>query len=258
MITGGSSGIGLGAAKRLTQDGARVVIAARDASRLERARQELEAECRQGATISVVVVDVRSDSSVEGCLESTIAALGGLDLLLVSAGEAHAGRFTETPPEVARALMETNYFGAVRTARAALPHLTASHGHVSFVSSMAGIAAIYGYTAYGASKFALSGFAESLRQELKPLGVSVSVLFPPDTDTPQLEAENRTKPKETKAITGTIRPVSADFVAAAWLEGIGRGDAEVIPGFESKVTAFLVRRFPSLFRAYADWRVRRA
>lgn len=257
LITGGSSGIGLAAAKRLVRDGARVVIAARDASRLERARQGLQAECQQGGTITPVSVDVRNDSSVEGCVRSTIAVLGGLDLLLLSAGEAHAGRFTETFPEVARALMETNYFGAVRATRSALPHLTASRGHISFVSSMAGIAAIYGYTAYGATKFAVSGFAESLRQEVKPMGVGVSVLCPADTDTPQLEAENRTKPAETRAIAGIIKPVSPDAVAAAWLDGISRGHIEIIPGLESKLTALLVRSFPALFRAYAEWRVRK-
>ncbi len=256
LITGGSSGIGLATAKRLVRDGARVVIAARDPARLESARQAIETESRNGGSVASISMDVRADASVDRGVRSAASILDGLDLVLISAGEAMAGRFTKTKEAVARDLMETNYFGAARVARAALSSLLSSRGHLSFVSSMAGIAAIYGYTAYGPTKFALSGFAESLRQELKPMGVGVSLLYPADTETPQLEAENRTKPKETRAIAGTIKPVSADLVAAAWLNGISRGQIEIIPGFESKLTAFLVRCFPSLFRAYVDWRVR--
>ena len=75
------------------------------------------------------------------------------------------------------------------------------------VSSAAGLVGVFGYTAYAPTKFAVRGFLESLRGELLPYGIHVGCSFPPDTDTPQLEDENRYKPKETKAISGTIKPL---------------------------------------------------
>ena len=86
-------------------------------------------------------------------------------------------------------------------------------GSIVGVSSAAGLVGVFGYTAYAPTKFAVRGFLETLRGELAPYGIHVGCSFPPDTDTPQLADENRYKPKETKAISGTIKPLSAERVA---------------------------------------------
>ena len=105
---------------------------------------------------------------------------------------------------------------AVRvSARAVVPSMIERRaGSFVGVSSAAGLLGVFGYTAYSPTKFAVRGFLESLRSELLPHGIHVGCSFPPDTDTPQLTDENRYKPKETRAIGGTIKPLSAEQVIA--------------------------------------------
>lgn len=91
-------------------------------------------------------------------------------------------------------LYETNVMGSVRVTRAVLPQMIRERrGRVVFISSQAGQCAVYGYSAYSSSKFALRGLAECLQMEVKPFNVLVSVSFPPDTDTPQLQEELETR-----------------------------------------------------------------
>lgn len=114
--------------------------------------------------------------------------------------------------------MATNYFGSLYCIKAALPAMQAN-SHIVLVSSGAGLIGIYGYSAYSPSKFAVRGLAESLRGELK-VGVGISIIYPPDTDTPQLAEENKTKPPATKLITATAKVWSAEAVAKEIVKGI--------------------------------------
>ena len=91
-------------------------------------------------------------------------------------------------------LYQTNVLGSVRVTRAVLPQMIRERrGRVVFISSQAGQCAVYGYSAYSATKFALRGLAECLQMEVKPFNVLISVSFPPDTDTPQLQEELETR-----------------------------------------------------------------
>jgi 3-dehydrosphinganine reductase len=112
-------------------------------------------------------------------------------------------------------------------------------GHIVNISSIAGFLGVYGYTAYGASKYAVRGFSDVLRAEMKPLGIQVSVVFPPDTDTPQLAYENQFKPPETKELAGNAHAVSPEIVAKAILRGVARRQYVIIPGFEGKLYYWL-------------------
>ena len=134
--------------------------------------------------------------------------------------------------------MRVDYFGTVHVTRALLPAMIErGTGQIAIVSSLAGVIGIYGYTAYSASKFALVGFAECLRQDLLAHGIGVSLVFPPDTDTPQLTEENRIKPDQTRAIAGNVKVLSADYVARTTLIGLGKGRHQIIPGWGSKLAA---------------------
>jgi len=126
------------------------------------------------------------------------------------------------------------------------------------VSSLAGLISIYGYTAYGASKFALTGFAEALRQEVRRDGIGVSVLYPPDVDTPQLAEENLTKPAETRAVAGNTRILAPEAVAESLLAGIARGRFRIIPGAEGRVADLAARLAPGLVRWIVDRQLSRA
>ena len=111
--------------------------------------------------------------------------------------------------------MDINFFGTVNIVRAAIKDfIKRGSGNIVNVSSIAGVIGVFGYTAYGASKYAIRGFSDTLRAEVKPLGINVNIVFPPDTDTPQLAYETQFKPFETKVISGTAGLTSPDKVPA--------------------------------------------
>ena len=253
-ITGGSSGIGKAAAKRLVEAGAHVMIGARGEGRLAEVITELSALKRHPEQrVEPVVVDVADVESVAAAAATVLDKLGGLDILINNAGIAHPAIATETPDTIYRAMMDVNYFGIVNTTQSFLPHFRKQRsGHISNVSSLLGFMGIFGYTAYAASKHAITGYSDCLRQELIAYNVGISVLFPGDTDTPQLEEENRIKPPETKAIAGNVKVVSPEFVADCLLKGIARGRYHILPGFDSKFTYFMYRHFPRLTRWVID------
>jgi 3-dehydrosphinganine reductase len=127
--------------------------------------------------------------------------------------------------------MAVNYFGTLYALKAVVPAMRQrGRGAVVLVSSGAGLHGFFGYTAYGPSKFALRGLAESLRAELNGTGVHVMIVYPPDTDTPQLAAENRTKPLETKAITAGGGLWTAEAIARATMAGLAKRRFALTPG----------------------------
>lgn len=149
--------------------------------------------------------------------------------------------------------MDVNFFGTVHAAQALLPHFRAQgHGHIAAVSSVAGFLGVYGYTAYSASKHAVTGYMETLRQELLPHGVGVSILFPGDTDTPQLHSENERKPEATWVVAGNVPVMPAEHVARAFVEGIARGEFHIVPGLHAKLTYFAQRHAPRAVRFVID------
>lgn len=241
IITGGSSGIGKATAQRLFSQGANVSIIARDRAKLEQAKAEIEPCClRPSQQVLALSADVANRLQAEQAVNRAIEQLGSPDVLMTCAGIAHPGYFRELPIEIFERTMAVNYFGSLYCIRATLPAMEQQgKGQIVIISSGAGLVGIYGYTPYCPSKFALRGLAESLRGELKRSGIGVSIVYPPDTDTPQLAEENKTKPPETKAITATASLWSADAVAQAILKGIEQRSFMITPGQEMTVLARL-------------------
>lgn len=247
LITGGSSGIGLELARALVQEGARVCIAARDERRLAAAVQEL------GASACFVVMDVSVSESIERGVEAAIQALGGLDLLVNNAGYALPGYIDELGDDAYVDMMAVNYFGAMRLSRACLAHFMArGGGRIVNVTSMLGFMGTFGYSAYCASKYALSGFTEALRQDALPFGVRVHLCYPPTTNTAGLERENRDKPPEAWAIEGKSRAFSAAHVARELLAGVRAGKFHVLIGWDSWFIWIAQRFAPWLVRLVID------
>jgi len=149
--------------------------------------------------------------------------------------------------------MQVNYFGSLYVLRptvAAMAELRS--GHVVLVSSGGGLVGVYGFSAYSPAKFALRGLAEVLRGELKPLGIRVSIVYPPDTDTPLLAESDKHKPLETKKISATTKLWSADGVAREIVRGIERNAFSITPGFETTAIARLHSLFGGALQWYAD------
>ena len=249
LITGGSSGIGLALARQCSSEGARVSIVGRDASKLQAARNLVEQEV-PGSPVFTASADVASEAQVMAAVAAAQRAHGPVDVLIASAGTAVPGHFESLPTAVFERSMAVNYMGIVHAAKAVVPGLrTAGRGAVVMISSGAGLVGLFGYTAYSPSKFAVRGFAEALRAELAPCGVHVMIVYPPDTDTPQLAEESLTKPVETRALTAGGGLWTADAVARATLDGLRRRRFSVTPGIQ--LTA--LRWFQSLVDPILRW-----
>lgn len=238
LVTGGSSGIGLAVAKKLAAQGANVVILGRDPNKLETARQELEAS-RLSPTqkVSTLQADVTDAAQIA----SLISNDGAPDILINSAGVARPGEFENMGLDLFHWMMDINYFGTVNVTKSVLPGMIRrGSGHIVNISSIAGFLGTYGYTAYGATKFAIRGFSDALRNEIKPHGIHLSIVYPPDTKTPQLEEDNRYKMPLLVALEEGTEVMTAEAVADSILKGIARNRYVITPGWSSRFYYFLV------------------
>lgn len=265
IITGGSSGIGKATAKLLSREGANVYVVARNQERLNQALQEIKAEqASPDQRFGSFSADVRNYDEIEAVIAAIDQAGGPPDILINSAGIARPGYFEELPLSTFRDQMDTNFLGTLHTVKAVLPHMMAQgSGHIVNISSIAGAIGVFGYTAYGASKFAVCGFSEALRTELKPHNIAVSLVLPFDTETPQLREDRKLRPMETEVAVGAVKPeklsrpseflaywflklfvgsgepMSAEQTAAGLLRGIRRGRYLIIPDFALKMGYYL-------------------
>ena len=276
LLTGGSSGIGKATAKLLAREGANVFIVARKQERLNRALQEIKAErINRDQRFGVFSADVTESEEVNATVRAIVEVGGSPDILINSAGTVYPGYFEKLPLSTFRHQMDVNYFGTLHTVKAVLPHmLDQESGHIVNISSIGGLFGGFGYSAYGASKFAVSGFTESLRTELKPHGIAVSLVLPPDTDTPQLREEKQVRPLEIDLVSGTGKPenleglseviaywlaktvlsdsgdpISAEAVAQAIVRGIRRGRYLIFPDASLRAVFY----FRGLLFPLASW-----
>lgn len=179
LITGASSGFGQQVALELAQQGWLVVATMRDLGKSGVLHDTAQSLC-VADRIHVVPMDVADSNSVRNGLDKTLDITGGsLDLLFNNAGYTSLGFFEDTTDADCRAVMETNFFGALAVTRAVVPLMrTAGHGRIAFVSSNAVNSPHPTMAMYAASKWALEGFAEALAMELAPAGVDVVVIQP--------------------------------------------------------------------------------
>ena len=256
VITGGSSGIGLATAAALASRGASVSLIARNPLRLREAAVSLKS---RGADVRTAVADVSSQPAVEAAFETLTASAGPCDVLVTAAGQARPGAFLELGDEVFRRMVEVDYFGTLHAVRAVAPSMVRRRtGSIVAISSAVAVLGIYGYTAYAPAKFAVRGLMEALRDELNPAGVHVACVYPPDVDTPQLAEENRYKPAETATISGTIRPMAAEAVAAAIIRAVERERYAVYPDRSVALLAALGPLAAPFLRRLVDRRIRHA
>jgi short-subunit dehydrogenase len=177
IITGASSGIGRAAALEFARRGANVVLAARRAEALEKTA----AECR---ALGVRAVAAVTDVTQPDQCRRLVAEAGRVDVLVNNAGYAVFDAIEAADPHHLRGMMETNYFGAVDCTQAVLPQMLERRDGV--IVNVASIAGIMGYArmgGYSATKFALIGFSEALRDEVLGRGVQVAMVCPGTTDT---------------------------------------------------------------------------
>lgn len=255
IITGGSSGIGKATAQLLASLGANISIVARTPDKLEAAKNEIEmSRLHSEQRVITIPADVADKAQAEEAIIEATNQMGIPNILINAAGIAHPGYFSDLPLDVFEQTIAVNYFGTIYTIKAALPLMRhqEQNSNIVLISSGAGLIGIYGYTAYSPSKFAIRGLAESLRGELKPLGIRVSVVYPPDTDTPQLVEEKKTKPLETHLITSTAKIWTAEGVAQVIVNGITKGAFVITPGLEMTLLERLHSLLSPMLNSYFD------
>ncbi len=174
VITGASSGIGAASARALVGAGAKVVLFARSADKLQSLQDELGQD-----NVLTQAGDVTRQADVDRLVPATLERFGRLDAVFANAGAAIPGRIADGDPDVWAQGVDLNIMGVLRTLRATIPHLVAQNsGQVLLTASIAGRTVWPGEVVYSASKYAVYGIAEGLRKEVASSGVGVGVISP--------------------------------------------------------------------------------
>jgi len=245
FITGASSGIGAAIARVFAREGARVVLAARRADRLEALQQEITA---LGSEALAVACDVTDRGSLDAAVKRAAEAFGRIDVVLANAGFGVSGVFTDLETVDFRRQFETNVFGVLDTVYATLPYLLESKGRLGIVGSVSGRVGTPASAPYTASKFAVVGLAECLYYDLADRGVSVTCINPGFVASEIRRVNNRGE------LTGKPDPVPQFLVMPAAkaarqiVRALYRRRPEVIITRHGKIMIFLARHFPRLTR----------
>ena len=239
-MTGASSGIGRSVALAFGAAGARVVLVARSADALEALVREMRQRDQDGLAVPGDVTDRRQ---VAAMVAAVIERWGRIDILVNNAGIGAHGPFWWTPYEDFERIIRVNLFGVACCTSAVLPHMIRERsGKIVNVSSIIGKRAYPGNAAYCASKFALEGFAESLRTEVRHHGIHVIQVYPDLTETAFFHHLLQTGGHRKPARPG----MSPDKVAAMLLEATQRNKREIVIGLRGKILVLLDKLLPAL------------
>ncbi|EGG17585.1 3-dehydrosphinganine reductase [Cavenderia fasciculata] len=255
VVVGGSSGIGKELVySLLRRDVSRVSIVSRSlekmravvdgADEIDRLRYYIYSDQfifkqKYKSKIEVYSCDVSKKENVKTTMTSIIESKK-VDCLVNCAGLAVPGYFLDQDSEVFESTMQLDYFGTLYACKEIVPHMIENGGgHIVFVSSTCGVIGVPGYTTYCPAKFAVCGLAQTMRSELAPYGITFSVVYPPDTDTPGYAQENLTKPEETKIISGGGKAVHPKVVADAVVTGVQSGDYHIAVDITTKMCVIL-------------------
>jgi NAD(P)-dependent dehydrogenase (short-subunit alcohol dehydrogenase family) len=185
IVTGASSGIGRSTALELAKRGAFVALAARNEGALLEVADEVK---RQGGNAIVVPTDVTQKQQVDHMVQQVLAIWGKVDILVSNAGEYIRARIVELEPSDLQRSFDVNFFGGIYCIKAVLPcMLGQKSGHIVCVTSMDGKIGLSPDAPYVSAKFALTGFCEVLRQEVREYGISVTNVLPGRVDTAMIE-----------------------------------------------------------------------
>ncbi len=188
LITGASSGIGAALARRFAAEGAHLVLTAR---RLEKLGEVAASLPEPHGDVRILECDVTRDGQLDEVVAQVQRSGAKLDIVIANAGFGVAGAVQRLALEDYRRQFETNVFGVLRTIYAVLPALSRPGGQLAIIGSVAGHVPQAGASAYGMSKFAVRALAESLRAELAPEGIAVTLISPGFVDSDIRRTDNR-------------------------------------------------------------------
>ena len=259
LITGGSRGIGLEMAREFARNGANLALIARGKDDLQAAKTALEG-VGKGISVRAYACDVTNAETLSDYINMIQFELGPLDGVVANSEYCHPGNFHELSLADFDRQIDTNLRGAIYTIRLALPHLlqNPNGGFIAITSSPAGHMGIFGFSAYGPTKAALSNLAETLHAEYSDRGIRVHLLLPPDTDTPGYREEVKLYPPECRAVLAGGSLLSAEYVAKKLVRGIADHKRRIAVGFEARAMMIAVSVFPKIWDVYSASKKRAA
>lgn len=244
VITGASSGIGLALVREFASLGARVVMGARSADKLAEIGRELAA---RGCESAFEATDVTSEADCERLIGTAVGRFGRIDVLICNAGISMRALFDDVSLDVLRRLMDVNFWGTVYCTKYALPYLQASRGSLVGVSSVAGIHGLPGRTGYSASKFAMTGFLETVRIENLKKGVHVMIAAPGFTaSNVRFSALTADGSSQGESPREEGRMMSADEVARRIVRGIRKRKRRLLMEFNGRASVLIKKFAPGL------------
>lgn len=240
FITGGSSGIGLETAKLLASQGCSLVLIARGQPLLDKACRTIKPLMdNPSQNINALSMDVADHDDVHQKIRMAVGKFGIPDILINCAGVGTGDYFENISYDQFDKVMKINVYGTRNVIYAILPFMKQKGGgQIVNISSMAGLIGMFGYSLYSTTKYALVGFSECLRSELKRFNIIVTLVCPPEVKTPFLDEEAKTLPHEARIIKNLAGLMKPEATARAIVRGIRRKKFLVVPTLTAKSLFF--------------------
>jgi len=254
FITGGSSGIGLATANLLAAQGCNLVLFARGEKMLDEACRTIKTKMSNASQrVHYITMDVANNDDVQNKIKMAVEKSGTPEILINCAGIGTGDYFENISYEQFDRLLKINVYGTRNVISALLPFMKQKgSGHIVNIASVAGLIGMYGYSLYCTSKYAIVGFTECLRSELKRFNIKVTLICPPEVKTPFIEKESKTLPPEARIVKNLAGLLTPEQAARAIVRGIKGRKFLVVPGLMAKSLLFwhrvsngLLTRLPS-------------
>lgn len=243
IVTGASSGIGMALSEEFGRLGANVVMGARNGGKLQELASKIE---QDGGRAVYIPTDVTKEDDCRRLVEEAVGKFGGVDVLVCNAGISMRALFDDVDTSVLQRLMDVNFWGTVYMAKHTLPYLQRSRGSLVGVSSVAGIHGLPGRTGYSSSKYAMTGFLETVRIENLKKGLHVMVACPGFTASnvrfAALTADGSSQ-AETPRDEGKM--MTAEEAARRIIKGIAHRKRTVLMDFDGRAATFIKKFAPA-------------
>ncbi len=253
ILCGASQGMGKAIAKEFVKLGGSTLIIARRQEPLVKAAEEIKEFIKNDSQfVEHISCDATNLEKLKPILDKFVSNRGVPEYLFKVVGYALPKYFEEYTLEDFKNNMNINYYGQLVPSMIILPYFIKQRkGHFVNFSSVMGFMGIMGYGSYAPTKYAIVGLSEVMRHELKPYNIKVSIVYPPDTNTPGLTTENEGKPKECMMLSESGGIIEAEEVAESVIKGVLKNKFHIGPGSAGSIR-YISRHLPKLVRWFVD------